>query len=53
MSCSIPTLLTRNFHDVFGENDPKGWRAAMDEIFSTRQSARTFDHGRSNCSGTL
>jgi len=27
MSFSTPTLLTRNLHDVFGENDPKRRRA--------------------------
>jgi hypothetical protein len=27
-------LLTRNFHDVFGENDPTRRRAAIDEIFT-------------------
>jgi hypothetical protein len=34
MSSSIPTLLTRNLHDVFGENDPARRRAAIDEIFT-------------------
>ena len=34
MSFSISTLLTRNLHDVFGENDPARRRAAIDEIFS-------------------
>jgi len=34
MSYSIPTLLTRNLHDVFGENDPVRRRAAIDEIFT-------------------
>jgi SnoaL-like domain len=34
MSYSISTLLTRNLHDVFGENDPKRRRAAIDEIFT-------------------
>ena len=29
---SISTLLTRNLHDVFGENDPGRRRAAIDEI---------------------
>jgi hypothetical protein len=29
MSYSISTLLTRNLHDVFGENDPKRRRAAI------------------------
>jgi hypothetical protein len=33
MSFSISTLLTRNLHDVFGENDPARRRAAIDEIF--------------------
>jgi hypothetical protein len=31
---SISILLTRNFHDVFGENDPARRRAAIDEIFT-------------------
>ena len=34
MSDSISTLLTRNLHDVFGENDPARRRAAINEIFS-------------------
>jgi hypothetical protein len=34
MSYSLSTLLTRNLHDVFGENDPKRRRAAIDEIFT-------------------
>ena len=34
MSYSISNLLTRNLHDVFGENDPKRRRAAIDEIFT-------------------
>src|SRR5256885_14059426 len=34
MSYSISTLLTRNLHDVFGENDPARRRAAIDEIFT-------------------
>ena len=34
MSYSIPTLLTRNLNDVFGENDPARRRAAIDEIFT-------------------
>ena len=33
MSNSISTLLLRNLHDVFGENDPTRRRAAIDEIF--------------------
>jgi hypothetical protein len=33
MSYSISTLLLRNLSDVFGENDPVGRRAAIDEIF--------------------
>jgi len=33
MSYSISNLLTRNLHDVFGENDPARRRAAIDEIF--------------------
>ena len=31
---SISTLLTRNLHDVFGENDPARRRAAIDEIYT-------------------
>jgi hypothetical protein len=53
MSCSISTLLPRNFHDVFDENDPEGRRAAIDEIFSTRQSERALDHDRSKCSAAF
>ena len=34
MSHSISTLLTRNLHDVFGENDPVRRRAAIDEVFT-------------------
>ena len=34
MSYSLSTLLTRNLHDVFGENDRKRRRAVIDEIFT-------------------
>jgi hypothetical protein len=34
VSYSISTLLIRNLHDVFGENDPARRRAAIDEIFA-------------------
>src|SRR5438128_9202505 len=34
MSYCISTLLTRNLHDVFGENDAARRRAAIDEIFT-------------------
>src|SRR5205814_7996665 len=34
MSYSISTLLTRNLHDVFGENDSARRRAAIDEILT-------------------
>ena len=34
MSHSISALLTRNLHDVFGENDLARRRAAIDEIFA-------------------
>jgi len=34
MPYSISTLLTRNLHEVFGENDPERRRAGIDEIFS-------------------
>src|ERR1700745_2481382 len=33
MSYNILTLLTRNLHDVFGENGPARRRAVIDEIF--------------------
>ena len=34
MRYSIPTLLTRNLHDVFGENDSARRRKSIDEIFT-------------------
>jgi hypothetical protein len=34
MSYSISILLTRNLHEVFRENNPERWRAAIDEIFT-------------------
>jgi hypothetical protein len=34
MSQSISTLLRRNLHDVFGENDDKRRRAAIEEIYT-------------------
>jgi hypothetical protein len=34
MPFSISTLLLRNLHDVFGENDPEHRRAAVDEIYT-------------------
>jgi hypothetical protein len=34
MSNSVSTLLTRNLNDVFGENDAKRRRAAIDEIYT-------------------
>jgi len=34
MSHSISTLLTRNLHDVFGENNPARRRAAIDELYT-------------------
>ena len=34
MSYSISTLLIRNLHDVFGENDPARRRAAIDELWA-------------------
>ena len=50
MSFSVSTLLTRNLHDVFGENDPARRRAAIDEIFTKdcvfyEPSGRVY-HGR-------
>ena len=34
MSQRISTLLRRNLNDVFGDNDPKRRRAAMNEIYT-------------------
>jgi hypothetical protein len=34
MPYSVSTLLARNLHDVFGENDPARRRWAIDEIFT-------------------
>jgi hypothetical protein len=34
MPYSTSTLLTRNLHDVFGENDPVRRRTAIDQIFT-------------------
>ena len=34
MSYSISTLLTRNLHDVFVENDPARRRAVIDKLFT-------------------
>ncbi len=34
MSYSLPALLMRNLDGVFGENDPKRRRAAIQEIFT-------------------
>ena len=34
MSNSISNLLIQNLRDVFGENDPKRRRAAIDEVFT-------------------
>ena len=34
MPYSTSTLLLRNLHDVFGENDPARRRAAIDEIYN-------------------
>jgi len=39
MSHSISTLLTRNLHDVFGENDPAR-RRAVDELSRQRSTLR-------------
>ncbi len=34
MSYSISTLLKRNLHEVFGENDPARRRAVIEEIYN-------------------
>jgi len=50
MSNSVSTLLTRNLHDVFGENDPKRRRATIDEIFNEDcvfyDPSKRVHHGR-------
>src|SRR5882672_11704057 len=43
MSFSISTLLLRNLHDVFGENDPARRRATIEEIFT--EDAVFYDPG--------
>jgi len=46
---SISTLLPRNLHDVFGENDPARRRAAIDGIFTEDcvfYEPRGVHHGR-------
>src|SRR6266446_9043466 len=47
MSYSILTLLTRNLHDVFGENDPARRREAIDEIFT--KAACSMNPGGAYC----
>jgi ketosteroid isomerase-like protein len=45
----MSTLLTRNLHDVFGENDPARRRAAINEIFTEDcvfYEPRGVHHGR-------
>jgi hypothetical protein len=42
MPYRISTLLTRNLHDVFGENDPGRRRAAIDEILT--EDCVFYDH---------
>ncbi len=44
MSYRVATLLTRNLHDVFGENDAARRRAAIDEIFT--DDSVFYDPGR-------
>ena len=44
MSHSISTLLTRNLHDVFGENDHARRRAAIDELYT--EDGVFFDPGK-------
>jgi len=55
MSQSIATLLTRNLHDVFGENDPARRRAAIGEIFTEDcvfyDPSRRAYHGRDEIDG--
>ena len=39
MSFGISTLLTRNLHDVFGENDPARRRAAINKVIEANRKA--------------
>jgi SnoaL-like domain len=44
LSHSIATLLTRNLHEVFGENDPERRRAAIVDLYT--EDAVVYDpHG--------
>ena len=43
MSNRLSTLLTRNLHDVFGENDPAHGRAAIDELYTDYGAFRGRD----------
>jgi hypothetical protein len=45
MGNSISTLLARNLHDVFGENDPVRRRAAIDEMVTEDETLM----GASSC----
>jgi SnoaL-like domain len=45
MSNSIPDLLIRNLHEVFGESDPIRRRTAIDEIF--HEDAAFYEPGGS------
>lgn len=51
MPYSISTLLTRNLHDVFGENDPARRRAAVDEIFTEDGRTHTVICSRHDATG--
>jgi hypothetical protein len=46
---SIATLLTRNLHNVFGENDPVRRRATIDEIFA--EDGVFYEPGKGVCRG--
>ena len=50
MSFSISTLLMRNLHDVFGENDPARRRAAIDEILT--EDCVFYEPGASTAAAT-
>ena len=52
MTYSIATLLTRNLHDVFGENDPARRRAAIAEIFTEDCVFSTTPAGTSTVAAT-
>jgi hypothetical protein len=48
---SITTLLTRNLHDVFGENDSARRRAILDGVETLRRRFSSGIHPKAAASG--